>query len=74
MKTLEEQLGAARRELALRRSAYPKWVRDGRMTQARADHETQCMEAIVATLEKLRHLEEASEQMRGGAGTNHVHD
>lgn len=59
-----QQLACARRELALRRNVYPKWVREGRMTQAKADDEIAGMEAICATLEKLQLLEEASEEMR----------
>ena len=64
MKTLPEQLDCARREFALRRSAYPKWVAAGKMTQDKASHEVACMEAIVVTLEKLQDLAEVSEEMK----------
>jgi hypothetical protein len=47
MISLEQKLKCAERELALRRSVYPKRVRDGRMKQAHADHEIACMEAVV---------------------------
>lgn len=64
MKTLKDQLACAQRELALRRSAYPKWVASKRMTQDKADHETGCMASIVATLQKMVYLEEVSEEMK----------
>ncbi len=67
MKPLSEQLNAALRELALRRNVYPKWVANGRMRQAAADHEIQCMESIVATLEKCLLLAEIGNEMKGGA-------
>jgi len=54
MKNISEQLQAAQRELQMRRNVYPKWVVSGRMKQAKADHEIQCMEAIVATLKALK--------------------
>lgn len=64
MKPLSEQLTSAKRELALRRNAYPKWVANGRMSQAAADHEIECMEAVVESIQKLKWLEEVSEEMR----------
>jgi hypothetical protein len=39
---------AALREVKMRRSVYPRWVKDGRMTQAVADREIATMEAIAA--------------------------
>lgn len=64
MKTLQEQLDSARRELALRRRNYPRWVKDGRLNPQKAEHEIQCIESIVATLEKMKMLAEASEEMK----------
>jgi len=52
--TIEEQIACAKRELAMRRNVYRKWVSTGRMRQATADHEIAAMEAIVETLEKVR--------------------
>jgi hypothetical protein len=46
-----DQLTCAKRELALRKSAYPKWVATGRMTRDAADTEIARMQAIVQTLE-----------------------
>lgn len=69
MKPLHEQVNAARRELAMRRNVYPKWIATGRMRQAAADHEIECMEAIVATLEKCLLLAEVGDQMQDRAST-----
>lgn len=44
--TRAEKHAAAMREAAMRRRVYPSWVRQGRMTQAEADHEIAAMEAI----------------------------
>lgn len=57
--TLRDQLDCARRELAMRRNVYPKWVSSGKMTPAKADHELRAMEAIAATLERVMELNEA---------------
>jgi GH15 family glucan-1,4-alpha-glucosidase len=52
--SLATQIESAKRELAMRRSAYPKWVQNGRLTQGKADHEIAAMQAIIATLEALQ--------------------
>lgn len=64
MKTIREQLDAARRELAMRHKVYPGWVRDRKMTAEKAAHETECMAAIVETLEQRQMLLEVSEEIR----------
>lgn len=51
--SLADQLKCAKRELKMRRSAYPAWVARGRMTQAKADHELAAQAALVATVEAL---------------------
>jgi hypothetical protein len=43
-----DKLACLERELAMRRSLYPKWVASGRMPQTRADREIDVMEAIAA--------------------------
>lgn len=63
MKTIDEQLACAKRELALRRNVYPKWV-GKRMTQDKATHEIECMEAIIATLEYRKALIEVGDEMK----------
>lgn len=54
MKPLTDQLACAKRELALRRNVYPRWVQERRKgwTPDKAKHEIDCMEAIVQTLAK----------------------
>lgn len=47
---LADQLACVKREISMRRRAYPRWVADGRMTQAKADAEIAAMEAVAATL------------------------
>lgn len=39
---------AAEREVKMRRRVYPRWVAEGRMTQADADYQIHVMEAIAA--------------------------
>lgn len=50
---LSEQLGEARRELALRKNVYAKRVQNREMRQSEADHLIRRQAAIVATLEWL---------------------
>lgn len=50
---IHEQVECAERELGYRRRVYPRWVSDGRMTQAKADLEIARMEAIVKTLREI---------------------
>ena len=42
----QAKLKCVERELALRRNVYPKWVAQGKMTQAAAQKEIQIMEDI----------------------------
>jgi len=46
MITAETKLACLDREIKMRRRVYPRWVADGRMTQAKADDEIKTMEAI----------------------------
>lgn len=57
--TIADQLTCAKRELALRKSCYPGWVRTGKITREKADHEIGAMSAIVATLETVQMLNDA---------------
>ncbi len=52
MITAQQKLRSAKRELAMRRNVYPKWVGNGRMKQSEADHEIAVMESIVADYQK----------------------
>lgn len=49
----EEQLKCAKREFAMRRVNYPKWVNRGTMGQAEATREMEAMGAIIETLKTL---------------------
>lgn len=52
--TLEEQIRGVMREIAMRKSCYPKWIEQRRLTQAKADHEIAVMEAVLRTLQSLK--------------------
>ncbi|PYS91100.1 MAG: hypothetical protein DMF62_03075 [Acidobacteria bacterium] len=52
--TLGQQIKAAQRELAMRRTVYAKRVAFQKMTQAEADLEVELMAAILKTLEELQ--------------------
>lgn len=49
--TRQDMLGCARRELAMRQRAYPRFVQQGRMTADEATRETAIMGAIVQVFE-----------------------
>jgi len=53
MITNEDKLKCVRRELAMRRNVYPKWVSSNRMKQEQADHEIAVMATVVEDYEKL---------------------
>lgn len=48
---LATQIKCVQRELKLRRSAYPAWVRNSRMRQETMDKEIAAMEAVLETLQ-----------------------
>lgn len=52
--SLDEQIRCVIREIAMRESAYPRWIKDHRLTQAKADHEIAAMTAVLRTLQSLR--------------------
>jgi hypothetical protein len=49
-KTIDEMIGCAKRELAMRGRVYPKWVAAGRMREAVAAHEIECLQGIMRVL------------------------
>jgi hypothetical protein len=55
--TLDQQIRDVGRELGMRRACYPKWVANGRMTQAEADHQIDCMDDIYALLKSLKKVD-----------------
>lgn len=52
--TIDHQLAEVRREIGLRKRVYPRWVKDGRMTQVAADEQIAAMEAVRSTLERVK--------------------
>ena len=48
MKTPLELYKCLKRELGKRKSAYPRWVSQLKMSQKEATHEIDCMEELVA--------------------------
>lgn len=51
---LSDQVDCVRREIAQRRRVYPRLIERGKMTQVAADREIARMEAVLASIEKLR--------------------
>lgn len=49
--TTADKLAAAKRELAVRKAVYPKWVEQNKMSAGKAAHEIAAMEAIVKDYE-----------------------
>jgi hypothetical protein len=50
---LRAQLAEVRREIALRKRVYPRWVKENRMRQGAADEKIALMEAVAQTLLEL---------------------
>jgi hypothetical protein len=50
--SIDEMISCAKRELAMRKRVYPKWIDSGRMNQRKADDEIAFMSAIVDHLLK----------------------
>lgn len=53
MISLTEMVAEARRELALRRTCYPHWIKSGKLDMEAAMRRLQAMDAIVQTLTRL---------------------
>lgn len=51
---LDAQIKCVKREIALRKNVYPKFVNSGRMKEAEADHEIAAMTAALHTLMGLK--------------------
>lgn len=52
--SLDDQIACIERELRLRRKVYPRFVRDGKLTETVADQEIGRMEAVLGTLMLVR--------------------
>ena len=53
MTTISEQMKCVKREIDKRKSFYPRWVREGKMTQQEADYQIETMEYVYNTLHAL---------------------
>jgi hypothetical protein len=53
MVPLARQIACVERELRMRRSTYPQWIEEGRMTVEKAARETWEMQAVLDTLRRL---------------------
>jgi len=51
--TLDDQIAAVKREIAMRERVYPREIGNGRMTQKLADRELALMQAVLNTLTEL---------------------
>lgn len=51
--TAQQKREAVEREVKMRQRVYPRWIADGRMTNAKADHEIKVMETIAEDYRKL---------------------
>ena len=51
---LAAQIMEVEREIGLRRSAYPEWVRRGKLKQSQADLHIAQMKAVLSTLQWLQ--------------------
>ena len=61
--SIADQIACVKREIAMRESAYPKWVANGKMKQEKADAEIATMKAVLETVhdvERLRRIEAAA--------------
>ena len=50
--SIKAQIECVERELKMRRRVYPRWVDDGKMSQAKADQEIARMAAVLLTLKQ----------------------
>ncbi len=52
--SLDQQIACLTRELGVRERRYPKWVKEHRMLQSKADHEIAAMRAALITLKSIK--------------------
>jgi hypothetical protein len=51
---IDDQIACVLREIRMRESAYPRWIAAGKMTAEKSAHELACMNAVLATLHRVR--------------------
>lgn len=52
--TLDQQIASLKREIAMRKNVYPKWVTLGKMRASESEHEIGAMTAALHTLINLK--------------------
>lgn len=52
--TLQEKRDAMKRELKYRKSVYPRWILEGKMSQSQADYQIAVFESILEDLYKKK--------------------
>lgn len=55
--SIADQIAAVRREIAMRRNVYPKWVASGRLKAVESEREQARMQAVHASLERLEEID-----------------
>ena len=51
--SLADQIRSLKKELAVRRSVYPRWIHDRRMSEKTARYEISCVECAIQSLEAI---------------------
>jgi hypothetical protein len=67
MMTLAEQIAEVQREIALRKTCYPQWIKAGKLDAGEAKHQLRCMEAVLKTLEQVDVAQRQLPLFPGGA-------
>lgn len=63
--TTADKLACAKRELAMRRNLYPRWVEQNKMSAGRAAHEIAEMEAIIKDYQEILDREQLAAIIKG---------
>jgi hypothetical protein len=66
--TTADKAACARREAKMRARVYPRWVANGKMTQAQAERETAIMNAIAQDYETRAEAERMTSDLFGRTG------
>jgi hypothetical protein len=66
--SLRAQIACLKREIALRKNCYPRWVQQKRMNAEAANQELAAMTAALHTLLKVQEREQQDVAMAGAVG------
>jgi hypothetical protein len=58
-----QKIKCVKREIEFGKKLYPRWIKNNNMTQEKADHEIGCMASVLDTLESLKRLEDARQEL-----------